>query len=220
MEGIYVTGTDTGVGKTMVCAGILKMLYGARDVVYWKPVQTGTIVGDDTREIRTMTQLPETCFAEPAYRFPDPVSPHMAAKKWGKEVQLDLLKKEFDRNRSRFQIIEGAGGILVPFSDEVLQIHFMKATGLPVLIVGEDRVGAINHTLLTLDACRKENIPILGVILTRFRMTLGNGDVISKFGKVEVLASFAPTDDPKSLVAQVASHARLRQLFNASPLPA
>ncbi|MBI1862308.1 MAG: dethiobiotin synthase [Deltaproteobacteria bacterium] len=218
MEGVFVTGTDTGVGKTTVCAGLLKAIYGSKEVVYWKPVQTGTIVGDDTREVKAMTQLPDACFKEPSYRFPDPVSPHMAAEKWGKTIELDKLVADFQSSK-QFQIVEGAGGILVPFNDSVLQIDFIKKIGLPVIIVGQDRVGAINHTLLTLDACRKGGIPIKGVILTRCRMTLGNGPVISKFGQVEVLATFTPTDDPKSLVAQVASNTRLRQLFNVAPLP-
>ena len=218
MEGVFVTGTDTGVGKTIVCAGLLKAIYGSKDVAYWKPVQTGTIVGDDTREVKAMTHLPETCFRAPSYSFPDPVSPHMAAEKWGKTVELDTLMTDFKKS-NQFQIVEGAGGVLVPFNDTLLQIEFIKQTGLGVIIVSQDRVGAINHTLLTLDECRKVGIPVHGVILTRCRMTLGNGPVISKFGKVEVLATFTPTDDPKSLVAQVASNTRLRQLFNVVPLP-
>lgn len=219
MEGVFITGTDTGVGKTTVAAGLVKLLYGSRNVAFWKPVQTGTIVGDDTREVRAMTQLPDSVYIEPSYRFPDPVSPHMAAAKWGKEIELSKLKSDFEAYRDRFLVVEGAGGILVPFSDKVLQIDFIKATGLSVIIVGQDRVGAINHTLLTLAVCRKEKIPILGVVLTRFRMTLGNGEVISKFGNVDILANFAPTDDPKSLVAQVASHPTLRKLFNVAQLP-
>ena len=82
--GVFVIGVDTGVGKTTLCAGLLKMLVGSRKVAYWKPVQTGTIVGDDTKDIRKATQLSDDYFVEPAYRFPDPLSPHFAARKWGK----------------------------------------------------------------------------------------------------------------------------------------
>lgn len=219
MEGVFITGTDTGVGKTTICAGLLKMIYGSRPVKYWKPVQTGTIVGDDTREVKGITGLADECFAEPSYRFPDPVSPHLAAEKWGKIVQMSKLKGDFDKFKSNFLVVEGAGGILVPYSESILQIDFTKEIRLPVIIVGQDRVGAINHTLLTLEACRRVGVEILGVILTRFRMTLGNGSIISSFGKTEVLANFAPTDDPKLLVAQVMSNDRLRQLFNVPVLP-
>lgn len=219
MNGVFITGTDTGVGKTTICAGLLKLLYGSKDVVYWKPIQTGTIVGDDTREVKLMTGLPESCFAEPAYSFPDPVSPHMAARKWGKQVELDVLCDFYSKNQSRFQIIEGAGGLLVPFNDTSLQIDFIQRIKLPIIIVGQDRVGAINHTLLTLNAARAAGIEVLGVVLTRFRMTLGNGAVISKFGKVDVLASIAPVDDTRSLVAQVASDSCLRKLFGVAELP-
>ena len=61
MEGIFITGTDTGVGKTTISAGLLKMLYGAKPVHYWKPIQTGTIVGDDTKDIQRATELPADC---------------------------------------------------------------------------------------------------------------------------------------------------------------
>lgn len=219
MESVFITGTDTGVGKTTICAGLLKLLYGTKDVVYWKPIQTGTIVGDDTREVKGMTGLPDHCFCEPTYRFPEPVSPHMAAQKWGKVVDLDLLMRDFEKTRGKFLVIEGAGGLMVPFNEKELQIDFIKKTRLPVIIVGQDRVGAINHTLLTLGACRDAKIPVVGIILTRCRMTLGNGPVIAKFGQVEVIAQLDPIDDNRSLVAQVASHPRLRQLFNVTELP-
>lgn len=222
MDGIFVTGTDTGVGKTVISAGLLKLLHGTRGVCYWKPVQTGTIVGDDTQGVKALTGLPPECFAAPTYRFPEPLSPHMAAQKWNKRVELDVLVNQYKelKKSNRFLIVEGAGGILVPYNDKVLQIEFIKALGLPMLLVSEDRVGAINQTLLTINAARAAGLAIVGVILTKARRTLGNSDAIHEFGKVEILAEFDPTGDSRTIVGQVASNERLRNLLNLAGLPA
>ena len=222
MEGVFVTGTDTGVGKTTFCAGLLKLIQGTYKVRYWKPVQTGTIIGDDTNVIKELTQLNADFFVQPAYRFPDPVSPHMAAKKWGQEVDLETLKKAYTAAKATtdFMIVEGAGGLLVPLNDRVLQIDLIKAIGLPLLVVAEDRVGAINQTLLTLNAARAVGIEILGVVLTKTRKNLGNAEPIAQFGKVEILAEFDPSEDSRNVIAQVGGHEGLRKLFNVKSLPA
>ncbi len=223
MEGVFVTGTDTGVGKTVICAGLLKLMTSSQkqQPIYWKPVQTGTIVGDDTKAVKSLTALGPEFFWEPSYRFPEPLSPHMAAQKWGKTVELDVLKKAYaDRkNKNNFIIIEGAGGILVPLNETTLQINLIKELGLPVLLVSEDRVGAINQTLLTVNAARAANIPILGIILTKARKTLGNAEAINQFGKVEILAQFDPTEDSRRIVGEVGTDGRLRELFELSSFP-
>jgi dethiobiotin synthetase len=221
MQGLYIIGVDTGVGKTVVCAGIMQMLHGSRKLCYWKPVQSGTIVGDDTAEIKALTALPADEFMEPAYKFPDPLSPMMAAKKWGKSIEVKLMAQQVAAKQKEnvFMLIEGAGGILVPFNDIELQIDLVRATKLPILIVAQDRVGAINQTLLTLNAARQANIPVEGVILTRSRGQLGNAESISSFGKIDVLAELPPTDDKKSLVAQVGAHEKLRKHFKVQRLP-
>jgi len=221
MDGVFVTGIDTGVGKTVVCAGLMKMLQGARKVGYWKPVQTGTIIGDDTAEVRKMTDMAPEHFVEPGYRFAEPLSPYMAAKKWGKRVDIDelgqkgkTLAKTFD-----FLVVEGAGGLLVPLNEKHLLSYLMAILGLPLLIVAEDRVGAINQTLLTLEKARALNLKILGVVLTRARGTFGNAECIASFGNTEILAQLSPTENQKSIVAQVGSDKRLREIFNLPALP-
>jgi len=220
MDGVFITGTDTSVGKTVVCAGLLKLLHGSREVCYWKPVQTGSVLGDDTAEVRSLTELDKS-FLEPTYRFPDPVSPHFAARKWGKTIELEPMVKTFQqaKQQGRFVIAEGAGGVLVPFNEETLQIHFIQRLGLPVILVGEDRVGGINHALLSLNACREAGVQVLGVILTRARGTLGNAESISHFGKVDILAQLDPSEDVRTLVARVSSDSKLRSLFGVPTLP-
>lgn len=221
MSGVFVIGVDTGVGKTIVSAGLMVLLNGTRKLEYWKPVQTGTIVGDDTTEVKNLTSLNAESFAEPVYRFPDPISPHMAAKKWNKEIELKQLTAHLKEREGKgsFLVVEGAGGLLVPFNEKELQIDFIRATGFPVIIVAQDRVGAINQTLLTARVAREEKINILGVILTRSRGQFGNAESIATFGKLEILAEFPPTDDKRSLVGQVGGNERLRALFKVPKLP-
>jgi dethiobiotin synthetase len=221
MEGIFVAGTDTGVGKTTISAGLLKMLYGTKSVHYWKPIQTGTIVGDDTKDIQRATELPADIFWEPCYRFAEPLAPAHAAKKWNKTIDMAEIVSAFRSKHSKddFLIVEGAGGVLVPINSNTLQIDLMKALGLPILIVGEDRVGTINHTLLTLRACRDAGVHVVGVVLTKSVENYGNKESIEQFGQVEVLSQLAPWEDSKTLIAQVGGDPRLRKLFSLPAMP-
>ncbi len=221
MDGVFVTGVDTNVGKTILCAGLLKLMHGSRKVCYWKPIQTGTIVGDDTSDIRAVVELGEENFVEPIYRFPEPLAPHMAAAKWGKKIEIDSIMSSFEdiRRSGRFVVIEGAGGLMLPLNDDDLQIDLIKRLSLPLIIVAQDRVGAINQVLLTLNASRDHQLTVMGVVLTKSRGSYGNAEGIAKFGKVEVLAEFPPTDDSRGLVSQVTTHDRLRKAFNVAVIP-
>ncbi len=222
MEGIFVIGADTNVGKTVISAGLLKAMHGFRKATYWKPVQTGTIVGDDTKDVKTVTQCPPECFMEPAYRFPDPMAPRNAAKNWGKTIDLAAIVEQFKKrpNPERFLVVEGAGGLLVPMNDEATQKDLIKALGLPVLLVSEDRIGAINHTVLTIEALRHAGVEICGVVLTKAQGKLGNAENISHFGKVEILAEIPPYEDTRTIIAQVSCHPRLRKLLDVPLMPA
>lgn len=221
MKGISVIGTDTGVGKTTICAGILKLLYGSRKIAYWKPIQTGTIVGNDPKEVQELSGLPPDCFLESTYRFPEPLAPHLAAKKWGKTIDLDVMMEVFNKQlkAGTFLIIEGAGGVFTPYNDNALQIDFMKRTGLSTLVIGQDRVGQVNQTLLTLDALKDAKIGVEGIILTKMRGTFGNAETIEHFGKVKVIAQFADSQNKATLVGEVGGNDALRTLFKVPKLP-
>jgi len=222
MDGVFITGTDTNVGKTTFSAGLLRMLHGSKPVTYWKPVQTGTMIGDDTNEVRALSKIDDAkAIIDPTYRFTDPVSPHFAAKKWGKRIDVGQIMATYERERKagRFLLIEGAGGLLVPLNDKELLLDLILLMKLPLIICTVDRVGAINQTLLTLNACKKASVDVLGVVVTRSRGTLGNSEAIAEFGKVEILAEFPPVDDMTSMMAMVATNPRLRELFQLAPLP-
>lgn len=148
MRGIFVTGTDTGVGKTVLCAALMIRYPGAR---YWKPIQTGP--DDDTAEVLRLSESSRDAAYLHGVRLPDPVSPHLAAQRAGVRINLEAhaaAPKESDAAWT----VEGAGGALVPVNESDLMVHLMERLGLPAVIATRTTLGTINHTLLTIEALR------------------------------------------------------------------
>lgn len=173
MRGVFVTGTDTGVGKTVLSAALMLRYPDAR---YWKPIQTGN--DDDTAEVR---RLSGGRVVDTGIRLPDPVSPHLAAKLAG--VTIDLKKLEPPSGPC---IVEGAGGVLVPVNDGQTIADLIVLLGLPVLVATRTTLGTINHTLLTLEALRARSIPIRGVVMIGESNT-ENRAAIERYGSVQVV---------------------------------
>jgi len=173
VKGVFVTGTDTGIGKTTFCRDLLRR---HPEATYWKPVQTGWPEDDDTRAVEALRSLP-------GVRLKDPVSPHLAAAREGRTLSLDEILAPARGFEGKL-VAEGAGGILVPIAPGLLMADLAKAIGLPVVVVARDRLGTINHTLLTVEALRRRGIPVRGVAL------LGgdrNRAAIEEYGGVEVV---------------------------------
>jgi dethiobiotin synthase len=182
----FITGTDTGVGKTVSSA----LLCAALDALYWKPIQTGTREGTDRNAVIRMARLPQSRALPETYRFAPPVSPHLAARRAG--VRIDLQKIRLPRiERGENLIVEGAGGVLVPVNREHLMVHVMKHLGLPVLLVSRTALGTINHTLLSLAALRSAKLDARGVILVGVR-NQENRNAIELYGGVPVLGWIPP----------------------------
>jgi len=223
MNSIFVLGADTSVGKTLVSSGLLKAAHGYGPVAYWKPLQTGTIVGDDIEEVRSLTGIsaPDAVL-ESVYRFTDPMAAVLAAEKWGKNLEVEaILEKyrEYSKN-NRALIVEGTGGILAPLNQKNFQADLIQALGLPVLIIGEDRTGMVNQILMTLRCARDWKLKILGVVLMNSRGHLGNAPAIDQFGEgVKVLLEVPPMPDKRSLVAHLAGASELRKLLGVSIIP-
>ncbi len=151
-----VTGTDTGVGKTVFAAALAEVLDGA----YWKPIQCGLGGGGDSETVRRLTDLPADRILPEAYRFGMPASPHIAAAREGIEINpARLMPPETDRPL----VIEGAGGLLVPITGELLQIDLFARWQIPVILVARTALGTINHSLLSLEALRARGVPIQGI---------------------------------------------------------
>ena len=177
----FVTGTDTGVGKTVVSA----LLCAALDAIYWKPIQTGTRDGADRPTVMRLAGLPRARTAPEAYRFAPPVSPHLAAR-WA-EVRIDLHKIKMPRIApSENLIAEGAGGALVPINETQLMTDLMRHLGLPVLLVTRTTLGTINHTVLSLAALRAARLDIRGVIMVG-KANRDNREAIERYGRAAVI---------------------------------
>lgn len=188
MNGFFITGTDTNVGKTIVSAYLMQSLRGKKNVCYWKPVQTGIETDDDTKIVRELANCSNEEIFEKGFRLEKPLSPHLSARLAGVEISIEkILKFIGNETADRFWIVEGAGGALVPLNENELMIELMKALNLPVLIVSRSSLGTINHTLLTIETLRSRVLKIAGVIMNG-EPNAENRTAIEKFGKVKVLA--------------------------------
>jgi dethiobiotin synthase len=189
-----VTGTDTGVGKTVVSAALLHR-FRARSARYWKPVQTGTDEDDDTATVLHLSGRPSTAVLEEGVRLPRPVSPHLAARLNGSRIDVDLLLAVAGRQSgSGSWIVEGAGGVLVPLNDDSLVIDLIGRLGLPVLIVSRSGLGTINHTLLTIEALGRRGMRVAGIVMVG-APDAENRRAIERYGSVPVLGEL-PRLDP------------------------
>lgn len=188
---IFVTGTDTDVGKTVVSA----ILVAGLEANYWKPVQSGVAVSTNSAEnsdsgwIRSILQLTDDRINKERYVLNEPLSPHAAAKIDG--VQIDLDDFELPAPNERSLVVEGAGGVLVPLNDKHLMLDLIAKFSLPVVVVCRSGLGTINHTLLTLRALRDRSMTILGVVMNGPRNN-SNREAIEHFGKVNVIAEVEP----------------------------
>jgi dethiobiotin synthetase len=181
MTGYFVTGTDTGVGKTVLSA----LLVAALDAVYWKPVQTGASEGTDRESVRAWSEATEDRLPMERFRFDPPVSPHLASREEGIQIALDAFKlppSSADRN----WIVEGAGGVMVPLNERDLMRDLMRQIGFPIIVSSRTALGTINHTLLTLAALREARLAICGVVLIGDE-NIENRRAIEHYGDVRVI---------------------------------
>ncbi|MDQ2105429.1 dethiobiotin synthase [Azospirillum isscasi] len=180
-RGVFVTGTDTGVGKTLVSACLVR----AWDAAYWKPLQTGLKdEPGDTPTVAGLAALPAERVHPPAYALAEPLSPLAAADLEGVAIDPGALALP---DTGRPLVVEGAGGLMVPVTGDVFIIDLIARFGLPVVLVARSTLGTINHTLLSLEALRARGLAVAGVVLNG-PPNPGNRAAIERFGKVPVLA--------------------------------
>lgn len=171
----FVTGIDTGVGKS-VATGLMAryLLSRGRTVTTGKIVQTGSGGEDDiVRHRRLMGVAPgihdeegTTC----PYRFAYPASPHLAARREGREVDLSVLAAAAEELSARYDrvLIEGAGGLAVPLNGSFTILDYLERVRYPVIVVSSPRIGSINHTLLTLEALKSRGLEVPGIVYNLF----------------------------------------------------
>lgn len=186
-SGIFVTGTDTGVGKTVVSAALLCRYRREIALRYWKPVQTGIEHDDDTAEVKRLAACAERELLTEGVRLPRPVSPHLAATLSGATIDLDQLLTIIEKQPAADAwIVEGAGGVLVPLNGSDLMIDLMVGLGLAALVVARSGLGTINHTLLTMQALASRSVPVAGVVMVG-SPDLENRLAIERYGHAAVV---------------------------------
>ena len=180
MSGLFVTGTDTGVGKTFVTAGLSRLLRdrGLR-VGVMKPVETGCdrhgdeLVPEDAVQLLTAAGGDQDLSTVCPYRFEAPLAPDVAARREGRTIDPVVILNRFRAVAASHDIVlvEGAGGLLVPIWERYTMADLAGDMGLPLLVVTASRLGAVSHTLLTLEHARFRGLPIAAYVLNQLTDT-------------------------------------------------
>jgi len=231
LRGLLVTGTDTGVGKTLIAGAIARCLRDAGlSVEVFKPAASGCrrdrgdLVSTDAEFLAACADSRRPLADITPVRYASALAPNVAAGREGHPVDLDAIFEAYARLQGAADavIVEGVGGLLCPISDELWVVHFARMAGLPVVIVARAELGTINHTLLTVHAARSAGLRVAGVVVNRYRADreppavygdaelamLTNPDQIAQRGQVTVLA-LVP-EDPDSSVEQARLGADVR----------
>ena len=153
---IIVTGTDTGIGKTVFSAG----LAGALDGFYWKPIQAGLDDETDSQTVLRLSGLAAERVLPEAYRLRTPASPHLAAELDGVTIEHQALHIP---EKDRPLVVEGAGGLMVPLTRNVTYLDLIARWRVPVVLCARTALGTINHSRLSIEALRARDIAILGI---------------------------------------------------------
>ena len=157
MRKVFVTGIGTGIGKTVVSA----ILAEALRADYWKPIQAGGLDNTDTMKVQRLVSNTMSVFHPESYRLTGFMSPHAAAAIDNVKIDIDNIQLP---DTHKTLIIEGAGGLMVPLNDDQLVIDLIKRLDAGVVLVSQNYLGSINHTILSIEALKNRNIEVLGII--------------------------------------------------------
>ncbi len=177
-----ICGTDTDVGKTLISSLFVRGL----NSFYWKPIQSGIESETDSQAVARITKVNSAKIINEAYIFTEPVSPHWAAEIDHKFVNFQLLNLP---NVDGSLIVETAGGLMVPITRNYLQIDQIKKWDIPVILVCKSGLGTLNHTLLSIEALKKRNIKILGLVINGEKH-LDNPKTLKEFSSLPIIAEF------------------------------
>jgi len=188
MKTLFVTGTDTGVGKTYVAAGLAAALRRRGvDVGVMKPVSTGT--SDDAGVLIKASGSRDPIKLVNPIRLKAPLAPNLAARLEGKTIDVGVLESAFQALAERHEvvIVEGAGGLLVPIRDGFTFADLAKRLDLPLLIVARVKLGTINHTSLTIEAAQARRLEVAGVVVNRSKR--GRADLAERLNPAAIAAA-------------------------------
>jgi dethiobiotin synthetase len=203
VQGLFVTGTDTGVGKTLVTAGLAASLRSSGiNIGVMKPIETGFIPRlSDSAFLKKIAGVKDSLESISPYRLKLPLSPFAAAQIEKVSIRLERIDQAFHKLLRRHQclLVEGAGGLLVPITRKGTMADLAIHLKLPLLIIARTNLGTLNHTLLTVEVARAKNIPVVGVIFNHLVPRKGlaertNPSAIKPFLTVPILGEipYAP----------------------------
>lgn len=209
-KGIFVTATDTSVGKTTIAAGLIGYLKRQGfDIGVMKPVASGAMECDSGRLIsQDAEMLVKFSGAADPWEWINPyclstaVTPALAAKIEGMTIDLDVIREDFIKLSSKhdFVVVEGAGGVMSPLFEQLVMLDLITLLELPTLIVARSALGTINHTLMTYQCLTMRNVDVLGFMLNRFPRSPNlaestNAELISRVGGIDFLGSIPEMGD-------------------------
>ena len=181
LKGFFITGTDTGIGKTYTCRVLADALSKTAEVTYVKPVQTGCIRNEQGEltapdfdfMLQGAIQFTGSYHSHVPYQFEPACSPHLAAKLVHVEISFDHIAQCVDwvgneNGRTKWVLVEGAGGVLTPLSATTSMLDLMERLGLPLVLVTSPKLGTLNHTLLSINAIRQRPVALAGVVMNNF----------------------------------------------------
>ena len=214
-KGIFITGTDTGVGKTFIAVSLLRIMKEeGLNVCPMKPVETGCIsrrgklIPADAMKLMSAAGDDESIDLINPYRLKKPLAPSVAAELEGVKIHKGKIISAYKSLSRKYDvvIVEGAGGIMVPIFKKYLTLDLINDLGLPVIIVARPGLGTVNHTLMTIAAARSRDIDVLGVVINHSTITKKgmaektNPELIEKLGRVPVLGNVKHLDGSDSVL--------------------
>lgn len=187
-KGIFITGTDTDVGKTYVTGAIAYILNtNGFDVTSYKPVQSGGdkskegLIATDAAYVKSISGINDSLYDMNTYCFTDPVSPHIASERDKEAIEPIVIKNRVNQlfTDRDYVLVEGAGGLIVPLRRNYMVIDLIQDLNIPVLVVARSGVGTINHTVLTINQLRSMNVDIKGIVFNNYTGTYYEEDNIN-----------------------------------------
>ncbi|MBF0320601.1 MAG: dethiobiotin synthase [Nitrospirae bacterium] len=177
MKGFFITGTDTGVGKTVVSALVAVLLIeNGFSVAVRKPIETGSNTPCDGLFLKNITGTPDGLDVITPIRFTHPLAPLAAAQLENKAIDIDEIIRAFDGiSNTSIAIVEGIGGLLVPITKDFFAADLIKRLALPAILVSSNKLGTINHTLLSLEYMKHNGIEAAGIIFNN--NNIGRDDI-------------------------------------------
>ena len=197
-KGVFVTGSNTGVGKTVIAGAIAAAIKAhGLDVGVMKPVASGakeidgSLVSEDVVYLKKIIDSTDDDDLVSPIRLKPPIAPTIAAVKSGVPIDIDKVWKAYEvlSNRHDFVVVEGIGGLMVPVDDTLFVADLVRKMDLPLVIVGSDYLGTINHTLLTVEYAKSRNIRIKGIIINMLKDDDGFVREIEKYSSVPILGT-------------------------------